>query len=135
MKRSMFLISILCVLAVTICSLSTAAAAGSKGPAMAIKITGSDKAKVTMLSTSFGKWNNAPALWIKIKLKNVTDQPVQFKTRCTLHDLELNRGFWVPKAGAPLIKPGKEGGAKYPFPTTDMPKKVTIHIQEVVGME
>ena len=135
MKRSMFLISILCVLVVTICFLSTAAVAGSKGPATAIKITGSDKAKVTMLSTSFGKWNNAPALWIKMKIKNISDAPVQFKTRCTLHDKEINRGFWVPKAGKPLIKPGKEGGAKYPFPTTEMPEKVTIHIQEVEGME
>ena len=135
MKRSMFLISILCVLAVTICFLSTAAVAGSKGPALAIKITGSDKAQVTMLSASFGKWNNGPALWIKMKLKNVTDQPVQFKTRCTVHDLGINRGFWVPKAGKPLIKPGKEGKAKYPFPTTEMPKKITLHIQEVEGME
>ena len=55
---------------------------------------------------------------------------MQYKAKCYLHDCDLNRGFMVPKVGKPLIKPGAQGTAKFPFPYTKVPKHFTIKIED-----
>ncbi len=135
MKKNKILILILCACAVSLLGmmLVVSSAAGPKKPDMVVNFDVTKKAQVTKLMIYHGKWNKQPAVWILAKIKNVTDKPVQYKTRCALHDTGINRGFWVPKVGKPLIKPGKESKAKYPFPydTDKMPKKFSIMIKDV----
>lgn len=135
MKKGRILILILCAASILGVMSVISYAAGPKKPEMVINFDVTKKAQVTKVIAYFGKWNNQPAVWIQVKVKNVTDKPVQYKTRCTLHDIGVNRGFWVPKAGNPLIKPGKEGNAKYPFTYNKLPKKITFVVQDVPDME
>ena len=133
MKKGRILILGLCAVSILGLLVFYAHAGGSKDPEMTINLDVTGKAKVTKLLIYHGKWNKQPAVWILAKIKNVTDKPVQYKTRCALHDTGINRGFWVPKVGKPLVKPGKAGMAKYPFPydTDKMPKKFSITIKDV----
>ncbi|UCF82519.1 MAG: hypothetical protein JSV50_15145 [Desulfobacteraceae bacterium] len=135
MKKAGVLIFIFCAVSTFGVFVAESHAGGPKKPEMVMEFDVTGKAQVTQVVCYFGKWNNQPALWIQAKVKNITDKPVQYKTRCTLHDIGVNRGFWVPKAGNPLVKPGKEGKAKFPFTYTKLPQKVTIVVDDVPGME
>jgi len=135
MKKGRILILILCAVSILGVMSVISYAAGPKKPEMVMKFDVTDKAQITEVTTYFGEWNDQPAVWIAIKVKNVTDQPVQYKTRCTLHDIGVNRGSWVPNPHKPNIKPGKEGKASYPFTYNKLPKKITFVVQDVPNME
>lgn len=99
-------------------------------PAMVIRFDVTSKAQLMQISISHGKWANNPAVWIKAKIKNVSDQPIQYKTKCYFDGTDINRGFMVPKVGKPLIKPGAQATAKFPFPSAEIPKKFTIKVED-----
>jgi hypothetical protein len=135
MKKKVSIIFCICVLFLLGLLLTTAPAGGPKEPEMVINLDVCPKAKVTNIIAYKGKWANQPAIWIQAKIQNVAAEPLQLKTRCSSDTANITRGFWIPKVGKPPIKPGKIGTAKYPFPGNQIPKDLTIVVQNMPIIE
>ena len=131
MKKRITLIIILCMVGILSVFVFSSYAGGPKDPELVINLDVSDTAKVVKIIAFHGKWANQPAVWIHATIKNVTDKPMQYKTKCDFTGTDHSRGFWVPKVGKPLLKPGKIGTAKFPFPGKNMPKSFTIKVVDV----
>jgi hypothetical protein len=127
MNRQRFLFITLWVVCASLCLAFPLAAAE---PEMVINLDVTSKAKITKITLSKGKWANSPAVWVMAKVKNVSDQPIQYKTKCDFPGTDISRGFMVPKVGKPLLKPGAVGTAKFPFPAAELPKKMTIKVED-----
>ncbi len=110
---------------------SPAQAADTKNSEMVINLDVSSKAQVTQILINQGKWADQPAVWVKAKIKNTSDKPAQYKTKCYFHGTEINRGFMLPAVGRPLIKPGAVGTAQFPFPSSELPKNFTIKVEDI----
>lgn len=128
MKKNNSLIVFACVIGLLAMPAIAVKAADPKSPEMVISLDVTPKAQITEVSIKPGKWANQPAVWVNAKIKNTSDQPVQYKTKCYFHGTDISRGFMVPKVGKPLIKPGAVGTAKYPFPSSQLPQKFTIQV-------
>ena len=131
MNRNISLIFCICGLVLFGLLITSASAGGPKEPEMVINLDVSQKARVTKIIAYRGKWNNQPAIWIQAKIQNVTAEPLQLKTRCSSDSADTTRGFWIPKVGKPPIKPGKIGTGKYPFPGNQLPKDLTLVVQDM----
>ena len=118
------------IVCLTLLPLSAVQAGSPKDPEMKMSFTVTEKAQISKVITYKGKWNNKPAVWILLKILNITDHPVQYKVRCRLHDVGLNRGARVHNAAKP-VKPGTVGTAKFPFPYSQMPKNVSFVVEDV----
>lgn len=99
-------------------------------PKMVIDFDVSPNAQVTQISIGPGKMAGKPIVFVKAKIKNIGDKPSHYKTKCDFIGTPNSQGFMVPKTGTPALKPGKEGTAKYPFPSTELPKEMKIKIEE-----
>ena len=135
MKRNVSLIFCICVLFILGLFLTAAEAVGPKNPDLVINLDVSPKAKITNIIVYKGKWANQPAIWIQAKVQNIATEPLQLKTRCSSDSADITRGFWIPKVGKPPLKPGKIGTAKYPFPGNQIPKDLTIVVQDMPIIE
>jgi hypothetical protein len=122
------------MLAVTVCLfvaflwLSIPAWAGE--PEMVIDFDVPSNAQVTQISISPGKMAGKPIIFVKAKVKNIGSKPATFKTKCDFVGTPNSQGFMVPKTGTPALKPGQAKTAKYPYPSTELPKKMKIKIVE-----
>jgi hypothetical protein len=97
-------------------------------PEMVIDFDVTSKAQVTQVLMVNGKWGGQPAVMVKAKIKNMSDQPIQFKVTCDFVGTDISRGFMVPKVGNPLLEPGKSGTATFPFPFNEIPKKLILKV-------
>jgi len=104
--------------------------AWAEQPKMVIDFNVPPNAQVTQISISPGKMAGKPVVFVKAKIKNIGDKPSHYKTKCDFIGTPNSQGFMVPKTGTPAIKPGKEGTAKYPFPSMEFPKEMKIKIEE-----
>ena len=134
MKKKILFMLILVAAGISVFWVVSLYAGSAKQPDMVINLDVCSNAKVIKIIAYHGKWANQPAVWIQAKVKNVGNKPVQLRSKCYLDDTEFSRGFMVPKVGKPLLKPGKAGTAKFPFPLTDLPKKFTIKVEDL-GLE
>lgn len=99
-------------------------------PEIDIAFDVSPKAQIVQLLMTKGNWNANPAVMVKTKIKNISDQAVQFKATCYFLDINTSSGFMVPKIGTPAMKPGGSGTATFPFPESNIPKKIKIKIED-----
>jgi hypothetical protein len=134
MKKKMLFMLMLVAAGISAFLVVSLYAGSAKQPDMVIDLDVCSNAKVIKIIAYHGKWANQPAVWIQAKVKNVGDKPVQLRSKCYLHNTEFSRGFMVPKVGKPLLKPGKEGTAKFPFTLTELPNKFTIKVEDL-GLE
>ena len=104
--------------------------AWAEGPQMVIDFNVVPYAQVTQISISPGQMAGKQILFVKVKIKNIGNKPSHFKTKCDFVGTPFSQGFMVPKTGTPAIKPGEQGTAKYPFQSTELPKKMKIKIEE-----
>jgi hypothetical protein len=135
MKRLVGLICLSCLIGLVGMSNALTTAWGAEKEGLDVTLNISDKASLTQFRAYPGKWNNQPAVWIEAKIKNISQNPVQFKTRCMFPEEGISRGFWIPKVGNPPIQPGKEAKAQFPFPYGRMPSKLSLIVEAVSPIE
>jgi len=99
-------------------------------PEIEIDLDVTPKAQIIQLIMVKGNWNGKPAVMVKAKIKNISEQAIQFKATCDFVDTNTSSGFMVPKVGNPAMKPGGAGTATFPFPSGEIPKKLKIRIED-----
>jgi hypothetical protein len=102
----------------------------SAEPKMVIDLDVPPSAQVTQISITPGQMAGKPTVFVKATIKNIGDKPSQYKTKCDFGGTPYSQGFMLPKAGTPGLAVGKEGAAKFPFPSAEFPKSIKIKIEE-----
>ena len=116
-----------------IISIMLASGAFCAEPKMVIELDVIPEVQITKISINPGKFNE-PTIWIVTDIKNISNRPMQYETRCNFPEIDTSVAAIVPNAVG-KIKPGAVGKATYQYPLNELPKKLTIKVVESIVEE
>jgi len=90
------------------------------------------EAQLEELSCFFKRWEGSDNLHFKVTIKNVSDQPQQFRVNIFLDNGKGVGGLIPTKAANGLVKPGESGAFVYPVAgMANKAKGITLKISTI----